>query len=252
MAVRKIIEIDEDKCNGCGDCIISCEESALEIVDGKAKLTGDILCDGLGACLGECPTGALQLIEREAVDFDEEAVDAHIATLKEAPAGLEPLACGCPGSSVREIAPAANHGAHAGHAHQGEAVPSALKNWPLQLHLVPVNAPYFQDSELLLAADCTGFAMTDLHREMLVDKNLIIACPKLDDGQYYVEKLTEIFKTNSLKAITVLYMTVPCCGGLVQIVKQALADSGKDIPLDLIKIDFNGDQLSEERVQMAV
>ncbi|MEW5722171.1 MAG: ferredoxin [Thermodesulfobacteriota bacterium] len=247
MARRKIIKIDEELCNGCGNCVIDCAEGALQVIDGKARLISEIYCDGLGACLGGCPTGALEVIEREAEEFDEKAVEKHLAHTQAASA-LEPepapLACGCPGSLVRELKPLAEKTPGA------EAPPSALRHWPIQLHLVPVKAPFFQNAKLLVAADCAGFSLTALHRDHLAGRSLIIACPKLDETSPYEDKLAAIFRENNLKEITVLYMTVPCCFGLVHLVKQALKKSGRSIPLRLVKVDPSG-VVVEDRLEAA-
>ena len=254
MAQRTIIKIDEDKCDGCGACVISCAEGALQIIDGKAKLISDIYCDGLGACLGECPTGALELITREAEEFDEVAVEEFLSqggpVPPEAPAGEATLACGCPGSLVQELKPMAAPTACAtSTAHQAPG--SALRNWPVQLHLLPVTAPFFQNADLLIAADCAGFSLTALHRDYLPGRSLVIACPKLDDTSGYQDKLAEIFAKNQIQSITVLYMTVPCCFGLVHLVKQSLAQSGKNIPLRLVQIEPDGSVAAETTEQAA-
>ncbi|MBW2051341.1 MAG: 4Fe-4S binding protein [Deltaproteobacteria bacterium] len=247
MGVRKVINIDEEKCTGCGECIISCAEGALEIVDGKAKLIKDMYCDGLGACLG-CPEGALEIIEREADEFDEIAVEAHLAEKKPVTdiSQLGEMACGCPSSMVRELEPAPEK------RESGSAPASALRNWPVQLHLVPTKAPYFEGADLLIAADCTGFTLTNLHQSYLRDRTLIIACPKLDDAASYEEKLAEIFRSNNIKNITILYMTVPCCSGLIYLINQALAKSGKSIPLEAHKIDFSGQEIEGHENKVAV
>lgn len=246
MAKRNIIRIDEEKCDGCGACVIGCAEGALEIIDGKAKLVSDIYCDGLGACIGDCPQGALEVIEREAPDFDEEAVEAHLARLNQSgpvQSQPEPLACGCPGSMVQELKPLTPA------APAGGKLPSALSNWPIQLHLVPPEAPFLKNAELLIAADCTGFSLTGLHQDFLRDKALIIACPKLDDTSGYEEKLIEIFRKNNIKDVTVLYMTVPCCYGMVHLVSEAAKKAGGSILLHLVQIDPSGEvvQKTEER-----
>ena len=243
MNRREIIEINEEKCNGCGQCIINCAEGALEIIDGKAKIVSDVYCDGLGACLNDCPEDALKIVEREAVDFDEAQVETHLARQEsqKEEAQAETLACGCPGSSVRQLE------TEPAHEHDSPALVSVLRNWPLQLHLVPTQAPFYQNTELMIAADCTGFALTNLHQSFLKDRNLIIACPKLDETGNYVGKLAEIFRSNDIPAIHLLYMTVPCCSGLVYMIEQALAESGKNIPLETHKIDFNGAEIEEER-----
>ncbi|MBW2622283.1 MAG: 4Fe-4S binding protein [Deltaproteobacteria bacterium] len=241
MNRREIIEIDEEKCTGCGQCIINCAEGALEIVDGKAKLVSDVYCDGLGACLGDCPEDALKVVVREAVEFDEAAVEIHLARSEAEKTSAQPetLACGCPGSVVRQLETSPVNRSDAA------APVSALRNWPVQLHLVPTKAPFYDNAELIIAADCTGFALTNLHQKYLADKNLIIACPKLDDAGLYEAKLAEIFKSNDITGIQVLYMTVPCCSGLIYLLEQALAKSGKNIPLEVHKIDFDGSEIEE-------
>ena len=249
MALRDIIEIDEEKCDGCGLCIMGCAEGALAIVEGKAKLVSEVYCDGLGACLAECPNDALKIVKREAVEFDEAAVEEHLAEQKAKPAPVElepaPLACGCPGSMVRQLEPAPSGPVG------GLKQASTLQNWPVQLHLVPPKAPFFNNANLLIAADCAGFSVTNLHRDFLPGKSLIIACPKLDDVSGYVDKMAAIFSENNIKSITILYMTVPCCGGLVHMVRQALAKSGRPIPLRIIRVDPTGQVVQEEEVQAA-
>jgi len=252
MTVRKIIKIDEEKCTGCGQCILECAEGALAIVDGKARLIKDVYCDGLGACLGECPEDALHLVEREAEEFDEQAVETHLA--EQASMGPEltaiqgspqPLACGCPGDTVRELTPAEPLG-------QGGTAPaSALRNWPVQLHLAPVKAPFFNQADLLIAASCAGFTLTNLHGSYLQGRALIIACPKLDDVSPYEDKLAAIFRENAVRSITVLYMVVPCCTGLVQLVRRALAKSGRSIPVSIVRVDYQGHELDKVEVAAA-
>ena len=249
MPLRKIIFIDEEKCDGCGACITGCAEGALRVIDGKARLVSDSYCDGLGACLGDCPRDALKIVEREAVDFDEEAALAHMARQEKdetkAPEDLPTLACGCPGSLVQTLEPisAPRPGIFEDQPEPKQA--SSLGNWPIQLHLVPPRAPFLQEAELLLAADCTGFSLTALHRDLLPGKALLIACPKLDNVESYKIKLAEIFKKNRIKGVTVLYMTVPCCAGLIHLVKQALEASGQAIPLRFVKIDPGGEVVEE-------
>lgn len=235
---RNIILIDEDKCNGCGDCISSCAESALEIVNGKAKLVRDIYCDGLGACLGTCPTGALTIVQREAEAFDEHAVEQRVQTQKAEKPKKADLACGCPGTMVMDF------GKRAKPAAVGSAPTeqnSELTNWPVQLTLVPINAPYFEDADLLIAADCTAFSVPGFQARFLKGKKLLIACPKLDNAQAYVEKLSQIFSSNSINSISVARMEVPCCAGLTHIVKQAMKNSGKNIPYAETIIGIKGD-----------
>ena len=249
MATRKIVKIDEEKCNGCGLCIPNCAEGALQIVDGKAKLMSDKFCDGLGACLGHCPEDAITVIDREAVEFDEKAVEVHLHKQKEAQPKPEPkpqpVFTGCPSSRAMHFKIPET---------QTEAVSntpsvSMLSQWPVQLKLVPINAPYFQDADLLIAADCVPFAYPDFHRDFLKGKAVVVGCPKLDDVQLYREKLTEIFKTNPIKSVTVLYMEVPCCFGLVKATEDAIAASGKNIPLKKVKIGIRGDIKPEEEVR---
>ena len=241
MATRKIVKIDEEKCNGCGLCIPNCAEGALRIVDGKAKLMSEKFCDGLGACLGHCPEDAITVIEREAEGFDEKAVESYLHKQQEAKPEPKPqpapVFTGCPSSRAMlfEVPEA-----------QTEIVSntrsvSMLSHWPVQLKLVPVNAPYFQDADLLIAADCVPFAYADFHRDFMKGKAVVVGCPKLDDVQYYKEKLTEIIKTNSIKSITLPYMEVPCCFGLVKATEDAIAASGKNIPLKKVKIGIRGD-----------
>jgi len=249
MATRKIVKIDEEKCTGCGLCIPNCAEGALQIVDGKAKLITEKFCDGLGACLGHCPEDAITIIEREAEDFDEKAVEVHLhkqkqAQLKPGPQPA-PVFGGCPSSRAMHFKVPETL------AESGSAAPSVpqLTHWPVQLKLVPVNAPYFQDADLLIAADCVPFAYSDFHRDFLKGKAVVVGCPKLDDIQFYKEKLTEIFKTNAIKSITVPYMEVPCCFGLAKATEDAIAASGKNIPLKKVKVGIRGDIKPEEEVR---
>jgi Pyruvate/2-oxoacid:ferredoxin oxidoreductase delta subunit len=244
MATRKIVRIDEEKCNGCGLCIPNCAEGAIQIVDGKAKLITDKFCDGLGACLGHCPEDAITIIEREADEFDEKAVEIHLHKQKEAnhTHRPEPHLGGCPSTRVLQFqAPKPKE--------TGPATSSVsmLSQWPVQLKLVPVNAPYFEDADLLIAADCVPFAYANFHQDFLRGKALVVGCPKLDDIQLYREKLTEIFRTNSIKSVTLPFMEVPCCFGLVKATEDAIAASGKDIPLKKVKIGIRGEIKPEEQ-----
>jgi ferredoxin len=247
MATRKIVKIDEEKCNGCGLCIPNCAEGALRIVDGKAKLMSEKFCDGLGACLGHCPQDAVTVIEREAEDFDGKAVEVHLHK-KEAQPKPQPQPVqltGCPSSRAMHFKVPESV------IEAGPAIPSVsmLSHWPVQLKLVPVNAPYFQNADLLVAADCIPFAYPNFHQDFLKGKAVVVGCPKLDDIQYYREKLTEIFKTNPIKSVTVPHMEVPCCLGLVRAVEDALAASGKKIPLKKIKIGIRGDIKPEQQTE---
>ena len=241
MAVRNIVEIDEDKCDGCGLCVISCAEGALEVREGKAKIIKEIYCDGLGACIGECPQGALEIVVKESEPFDEKATEEHVKSLrgKEPPKEVE---VGCPGSKLIHFQSHAPAAAVPGVGDQT----SALRNWPVQIHLLPVNAPFFNGAELLIAADCLPFAMGAFHQRLLSGKILAIGCPKLDDSKFYVEKLGQIFANNDIKSIAVGYMEVPCCAGLVHVVNKALEASGKNIPLDTVKVSIRGEELPQE------
>jgi len=225
---RKIVQIDQDKCNGCGQCIPNCVEGALKIVDGKAKLVSDSYCDGLGACLGHCPQDAIKVIEREAEGFDEGAVKAIRETAQ--------TACACPGSQVSQ-----NKQSRA--TSNSETVNSQLAHWPIQLHLVPINAPFFNKADLLIAASCVPFSYGSFHEVMLAGKALIIACPKLDKTEPYLEKLTEIFKQKDIRSVTVAIMEVPCCQGLLRLVQKALKDSGKRMPITVETISVKGERL---------
>ena len=243
MAKRKIVRIDEEKCNGCGLCIPNCAEGAIQIVEGKAKLVTDKFCDGLGACLGHCPQDAITIIEREAGEFDEKAVEHYLHHKKEAEkTKVEPLFAGCPSSKAMHFKPSKSPAATGPSAR----TVSELSHWPIQLKLVPVNAPYFQGADLLVVADCVPLAYANFHQDFLKGKAVVVGCPKLDDVQLYREKLTEIFKMNPIKSITVPFMEVPCCFGLVKAIEDALQASGKTIPLKKVKVGIRGDILSEE------
>ena len=239
MVLRNIIHIDEEKCDGCGQCVIDCAEGALRIVDGKAKLVKEIYCDGLGACIGACPTGALTIIQKEAPPFDQEATERYLHEI----GNKREVTLECPGSRSVEFSP--KGGAVQG---RGETM-SELSNWPVQLKLVAPNAPFLDGADLLFAADCTAFAAFNFQSRFIKGKKVLIACPKLDNAQHYLEKLKEIFHRNSIKGITVVRMEVPCCGGLSFIVKQAIRDSGKNIPYREVVIGVKGAILSETSQQ---
>ena len=226
--IRRIIQIDEEKCNGCGLCAEACHEGAIGMVNGKAKLLRDDYCDGLGDCLPTCPTGAITFVEREAAAYDEAAVKAAQAAKK------APLACGCPGSMARSFQPVQEPDT-VPEAH----CPSQLRQWPVQIKLVPVNAPWFSGAKLLIAADCTPFAYADFHREFIRDHITLVGCPKLDSVDYS-EKLTDILEGNDIRSVTVVRMEVPCCGGLEFAVKKALQNSGKLIPWNVVTISTDG------------
>jgi Fe-S-cluster-containing hydrogenase component 2 len=229
--IRKVIKIDEEKCNGCGLCAKACHEGAISMVNGKAKLLRDDYCDGLGDCLPACPTGAISFEEREAKEYDEAAVKKSKLSKQE-----EIPACGCPGTQPKTIRREA--GCETARTESFENK-SQLTQWPVQIKLAPVNAPYFAGANLLIAADCTAYAYGDFHNRFIRNKVALIGCPKLDEGDYS-GKLTEIIKNNSIKSVTVVRMDVPCCGGIENAVKKALQSSGKMIPWQVITISPDG------------
>ncbi len=257
--IRKMVKIDEEKCNGCGLCVPSCAEGAIQIIDGKARLVADNLCDGLGACLGDCPLDAITIEEREADEFDEAAVEEHLHTI-----GREPQphahahghaagpSGGCPSAAVQSFAAPAGGCPSARlmqfdkpAAAEPAAVsrPSRLAQWPIQLHLVPPTAPFFRNADVLLAADCAPFAYADFQEDLLKGKALAIACPKLDNTEPYVEKLTAMITQSNIRSLTVVHMEVPCCNGLIFMARQAIANSGRDIPLETVRIGIRGDRM---------
>lgn len=251
--LRKIVQIDEAKCDGCGQCVPSCAEGAIAVVDGKARLQGDVLCDGLGACLGECPRGAITVVEREAPAFDEAAVHAHLARTRsgpvQAPAAHAPphrprlsvlpsppaaAGGGCPGSRTVTLERPA---APSGPAATGQ---SRLGQWPVQLHLVSPAAPYFRGADLLVAADCVPFAYARFHDDFLDGRAVVVGCPKLDDVSPYAPKLAAIIGGGEVRSVTVVRMEVPCCGGIARLAQQALAASGRDVPLRDVIVGADG------------
>ena len=228
--IRQIIQIDEAKCNGCGLCAKACREAAIAVVDGKARLLRDDYCDGLGNCLPVCPTGAITFIEREAAAFDEEAVKAHTQQPQESAAG------GCPGSRIRafnqrEQAPDLPDSGH--------PMPSQLRQWPVQLKLAPVAAPYFSGADVLVAADCTAYAYGDFHRDFIRGRVALVGCPKLDDVDY-ADKLCAIFAANDIASVTVVRMEVPCCGGIESAARRAIERSGRQIPCRGVTLSIDG------------
>lgn len=258
MAIREMVNIDEEKCDGCGLCVPSCAEGAIQIIDGKARLVADNLCDGLGACLGDCPQGAITIEKRDADEFDEVAVNVRLKEI-----GRDPLphdhapavpvqGGGCPSAQVKSfVAPAQGGGCPSARLMDFDAKPAAetteagqrpseLRQWPVQMHLVPPTAPFLQDADVLFAADCVPFAYADFHKDMLKDKVLLIGCPKLDDGQAYLEKLTQMLQVGNIRKLSVAVMEVPCCSGLVALSRQAIAASGKDIPFEIITVGIKG------------
>jgi NAD-dependent dihydropyrimidine dehydrogenase PreA subunit len=246
---RNIIEINEDLCTGCGQCVTGCAEGALEIIDGKAKLVSEVYCDGLGACIGECPTGALKIVQREAEDFDEEAVVERLKNLpeeeKEQP---KTMACGCPSSNIQTFAASSCSCEKANEPGTQHAIGSELTHWPVQIRLIPPTAPFLKNADLLVAADCAGFAYPNLHRDLLRGKVLLIGCPKFDDSRAYIEKFGEIFSTASIKSVTVVVMEVPCCSGLPEIIKMGMKMAGKQIPLEKVVISGRGEILRREEL----
>ena len=236
--VRKIVKIDEEKCNGCGNCILACAEGALQIIDGKARLISEKYCDGLGACLGECPQDAIIIEDRIADEFDEEAVELH---LEEKEHITEELPCGCSSATVTQF-----DRQEAPRVVQEETVDqqSMLSHWPVQLTLVPPTAPFLQGVDLVLAADCVPFAYAGFHQDFLRDHSLLVACPKLDDFQAHLKKLTGILSHSQVKSLTLAHMEVPCCYGLVHMAKQAIQSSGKDIPFKEVTVGIKGDLIA--------
>lgn len=231
--LRKIIEIDQEKCNGCGICVDACHEGAIGLVDGKAKLLRDDYCDGLGDCLPACPAGAISFVERDAAAYDEAAVRETKRNAGRSHVG------GCPGSMVQAIEHAANSGSAC-----CVAPVSQLQNWPIQIKLAPVYAPYFDGAKLLIAADCTAYAYANFHQEFMCGKVTLVGCPKLDSVDY-AEKLAAILRNNDIQSVTVARMEVPCCGGLEMATKRALQDSGKFIPWQVVTISIDGENLGD-------
>ena len=235
MSLRKIVQIDRQKCNGCGLCVPACAEGAIRIVDGKAQLVSETYCDGLGACLGECPQGAITIVHREAMPFEEEVVKQRLAT----------AAPGCPGSAPRSlqldlIQPGPKPAAECAAPAPATETPSRLGHWPVQLHLVPPTAPFLQNADLLLVADCVPVAFADFHQRFLGNKPVVIGCPKLDDTNVYVEKLARMIVGANLRSLTVVHMEVPCCTGLVRIAQAAMRAAQRDIPLEEVTISIRG------------
>ena len=245
---RKIVHIDEEKCDGCALCIPNCQEGAIEIIDGKARLVAENLCDGLGDCLGECPQGAITIKERLADEFEEEAVEERLRQLKEEKnkEAEEPEPCassGCPGARSFSLKEEEKKPREAP-APSGKLV-SELMHWPVQLHLVSPKAPFLHRAKLLVAADCVPFAYPDFHRKILQGHSLVIACPKLDDTASYAEKLAQMIINNDIPEITVAHMEVPCCSGLVKIVEKAIALSGQEVDLKEITVSVRGEAVAE-------
>jgi len=247
--IREVVKIDEEKCNGCGQCVPSCAEGAIKIIDGKARLVADNLCDGLGACLGTCPMDAITIERREADEFDEEAVEKHLGDTQPPKPHHHPSGGGCPSARIQTF----------GHGHggcpsaspvtikekrggdQAGQRPTELRQWPVQMHLVPPTAPFLKGADLLLAADCVPFAYPEFHRDILKGKALLIGCPKLDDGQAYLQKLTAILQQNDIARLTVAHMEVPCCSGLIALARQAIVASGCEVALETVCVGIQGE-----------
>ncbi|MDM8549281.1 4Fe-4S ferredoxin [Desulfobacterales bacterium HSG2] len=244
--LRKIIEIDEELCDGCGLCAPGCAEGALQIIDGKARVVEDKYCDGLGACIGECPTGALKIVERDAEEFDEAAVEKYLAEKeKETKDESSTMPCGCPSTQIQSFMPSATcQDANRPASVQGREE-SALSHWPVKIRLVPANAPFLRGADLLVAADCVPFAFPNFHGDLLKGKTVMVGCPKFDDVQEYIDKFANIFKTADIRSVSTVVMEVPCCSGLPMIVKKGMEASGKDIPIKEIVVSSRGQILKE-------
>lgn len=240
--LRKIIKIDKELCNGCGLCVPDCAEGSLQIIDGKARLVADNLCDGLGACLGSCPTGALQIIEREAEDFSEEAVHEFLALKKkQEEAQGSPKPSGCPSARLQTFTPQTPcHMANKPTVAVTSGV-SALSHWPVQIRLVPPSAPFLQNANLLVAADCTAVSAPNFQADFLTGKVVMMGCPKFDDAPSYVQRFAEIIATGNLNSLTILIMEVPCCSSMVGIIRQAMEQAGKTVPVEQITLSTRGE-----------
>ncbi len=239
---RTIIEINEEKCDGCGLCVNACHEGAIQMIDGKARLVSDVYCDGLGDCIGECPQGAITTTEREAAEYDPVATVSHLKKLGRPTENVTPgnvaQSSGCPGCVVKTVeAPPEQAGA------EGPDRPSELRQWPVQIPLVPPNAPYLRNADIALIADCVPFAYPEMHRDLMKDKVVLIACPKLDNAPQHTEKLAQIFAHNHPRSISVVRMEVPCCGGLRMMVEQALTQAGVKSPVEELVVTIKGEVL---------
>jgi NAD-dependent dihydropyrimidine dehydrogenase PreA subunit len=241
MALRNILVIDEEKCNGCGLCAKACAEGAIKIINGKAKLVSETYCDGLGACIGHCPQDALTIEQREAKAFDEEATKEHLKQMKQP----QPIPFMCPGMASAQLRNTAEKSDSAA----GD-ISSQLTQWPVQLKLVSPHAPYFADARLLLVADCVPFAMGDFHSRFLRGHSIVVGCPKLDDARFYIEKLADILRVNKLKSLSVVHMEVPCCHGLTRIAQEALAKAGVKMTFEDVTVGLNGDVSKVEQISV--
>lgn len=249
---RKILEIDEERCNGCGQCASACAEGAIEIINGKAKVVKDSYCDGLGACIGECPEGALKIVERATEAFDPEAVEHHLKhketfqTLKAEHSTLntEVLPCGCPSTQMQIFSSPCEA---ANQPITQTSTTSALTHWPVQIKLVPPTAPFLKRAHLLVASDCTPVAYPSFHKDFLKNRTVLIGCPKFDDTEEYINKFAEIFKNADIQSVTVLIMEVPCCSKMPAIIQQGMAIAGEQIPMEKVVISARGKILKRER-----
>lgn len=246
--MRKIIQIDKDKCDGCGQCADACHEGAIRIIDGKARLVSDSYCDGLGDCIGECPLGAISFVEREAMPYDEEAVKRNMDAKKQG----APLPCGCPGTMARSLRD--EQGSDCESSCQVQFTPtgpahSELSNWPVQLRLVPENAPYLKGADILLSSDCSAAASPDFHNRFVRGRVLLMGCPKLDDPDYYREKLARMIRVNEPPSITVVRMEVPCCGGLVRLAEAAVEEAKVSVTLRSVTLDVRGGIIEDQSVK---
>ncbi|MBY9015695.1 MAG: 4Fe-4S binding protein [Candidatus Lokiarchaeota archaeon] len=247
--IRKIIEIDEELCTGCGNCVVDCAEGALKIIDGKAKVINDVFCDGLGACISGCPENALQIIEREAAEFDEVAVEEYLETMKNK-VELEQVKqivadqshqCGCPSSQTMVFNEPKVQNEMTG------KISSTLRQWPVQMHLINPNAPYYQGADVLIAADCVGYSYGDFHRDFMSSKSIAIACPKLDQGKEdYIEKIKSLIDGAKINTLTVAIMEVPCCSGLLALAQEGAKRASRKVPIKYVVIDIKGDIVKEE------
>jgi len=237
--LRKIIEIDEERCNGCGNCVTGCSEGALQIIDGKAKVVSETFCDGLGACIGECPANALKIVEREAPPFNEEAAKKH--WLK---AEKETMPCGCPSTRIQIFdRPSGCEAADPRRHFGGVEEKSALMHWPVQIRLIPAFAPFLQGADLLVLADCAAVALPSLHRDWIPGRVVMMGCPKFDDVQAYVQKFADIFRTAGIRSVTVAVMEVPCCSGLPLIVRKGMEAAGQNVPVKQVIVSLRGETL---------
>jgi Fe-S-cluster-containing hydrogenase component 2 len=239
MALRNIVKIDEEKCDGCGKCIDACAEGAIQLVNGKAKLISEVYCDGLGACIGHCPTDAITIEQQEAEEFDEKAVEQHLAKQKQQGPQIDFVCPGMMAKKLRDTDETSNDDL--------QRVSSQLSHWPVQLKLVPPTAPYLAGADLLLVADCVPFAMGDFHSQFLTGRSIVVGCPKLDDTDFYADKLTDIIKQNKLNSLTVVHMEVPCCSGLTRIATQAVTASGLQLAFDDVTISLQGNIIRTQR-----